>query len=51
MPLKPTSRIWRLVNAATSSGDEAYLEPYNDALKHIHADLNHVRTLTADNPL
>ena len=31
------------------TGEDSYLEPYNNALHHIHAQLNHVGEQTVDN--
>jgi signal transduction histidine kinase len=45
-----------LLNAETGergyilTGEESFLEPYNDALRHINEDVKAVRELTADNP-
>jgi PAS domain S-box-containing protein len=46
----------RLVDAETGqrgyllTGDEAYLEPYNQATKNLDQAMGHLKTLTADNP-
>jgi CHASE3 domain sensor protein len=32
------------------TGEESYLEPYNDGIKHVHENVKELREMTADNP-